>query len=410
MSDSPLRTLARSIEAAVRPPAFTELVDRARVRRRNRRAGAGLGALAACAAAAVVVVAGVGGLNASGPVRHRQPVSSTSASALPSLPPPRTAKFLLHHPRVLVHRPDATISQVSYASPEDAAVLWDVCSVTVGNGICSQVLTWTSDGWTSSQAKVIAGKVVIYALPNGSTFVWQPGWHSYLISPKGSARRVTVSRTPLHARPSATRVSLPGMGGRRPAGMLDLATSTLYPPLTTRATRCYYDAQWDATGRLWETGAPACGPHQPVTLAWTDDLGQSWSRKRIRHGVSAELLVGTRRVGLIVADLGHPRSDNRLETSGDRGKSWRSVTLRSLGSPDVTGAVTSGRLFLIADAFVFSSDPSWSHFNRVHPPLNAWSLTSADGVLCAYGMPPASIQVSTDDGNTWHALSPRPPR
>jgi hypothetical protein len=58
---------------------------------------------------------------------------------------------------------------------------------------------------------------------------------------------------------------------------------------------------------------------------------------------------------------------------------------------------------------VYAADSSWSSFHPVDPSwLTALGLTAADGVVATYGEALDRVEVSNDDGTTWHAVSPRP--
>ncbi len=409
MFESKLRALAASAETAARPPAFGDLIRRARVRRLRRRATASFATLTAGAVAAVLAV------NLSGTPRGTSPVhpGPTAATSSYATSPPPSRHYLLKHPVALLHQPDAEISDVSYADPNHAAALWYVCSAGGANGACPGVLTWTSDGWRSSRAMVIPDKLNIYALPDGSVVVWLYGNNSFVVAPDGTTRKLTLARHPISASPGGPLTNLPGINGTRPAGMLDEKTATVYPPLTAPSTRCEYDDHWDGHGRIWEIGTPRCGPTGNPTVAWSSDLGRTWSTHRTGQSTILGLAVSPSRTAVLLSRTQKDEHDilAGLDVTEDGGRHWRHASLPPdmILAPGSIATTTKGGMLIADGTYLWKANSQWTAFRKLYPrKLKARAVTGGDQVLCAYGGSPDKAWISTDDGQTWRSISPRP--
>ncbi|MGH3498528.1 MAG: hypothetical protein ACRDP1_13790 [Nocardioidaceae bacterium] len=312
-----LRDLGRRAESAAHVADFDSLVRRGRARRVRRRAATSLGAIGV-GVVAVVLAATVGGTPHSAQPVHPTLSTPTPTTHAPTYPPPRLPGFLLHHPVALVNQTDAHVVDLSYADHDHAAAVWEICSVPVRES-CAQAVTWTSDGWRTSKAMVIPDKLQVYALPDGSTLVLAS--HIFLIEPNGTTRHVTVSRRPIAAAPGGPLTNLPSSNGANPGGMLDRTSATIHPPLSTPATRCVYDAQWDAHHRFWEYGAARCGDGSH-TVTWTDDLGRSWSTYDTGNAAVLGLAVSADRTALLLGGThrGDRNSFRSLAVTSDGGQ------------------------------------------------------------------------------------------
>lgn len=412
MSRDDLQRLADDAGAAAEPPRFAGLVARARRRRRVRRTTTGVAGLAAVAAIAVAAIT-VPGQVESGPTAPA-PSSSRSPSPSPPSTKPPTRHYLLHHPTALVHQPGAHIVYVSYADRNHAAALWEACSPVVETNTCPEVVTWTSDDWATSRAAVIPDKLDIYALPDGSAVVWLYGSHSFVLGPDGGRHSITVAHNPLHRRPGGPLTNLSSASGARPVGMFDARNDTVYPPLTSTATRCVHDDQWDAHGTLWEYGTPHCGRHQQMWLAWSSDLGSTWSTKRLPGNRVLEVVVGGGRTAILLSGTVKGQQDvlQSLLTTTDGGRTWH----RTLLPPDSrtpvwsAAATADGHLFISDGADVWRANSAWSALHLLRPGHLTASGVTAVGpdVIAAYGGDSTKIAISSDDGRTWHLVSPRP--
>jgi hypothetical protein len=397
MPEHALRQLADHAERVVDLPDFRDLVHRAQRRRRRRHVVAGLTAAGAAALVTVVVLLPRGSADHSAPP-VTPPKPTHSVTTAPS------THYLLGHPDALVNQPGAVVSSVSYAGRDDAAALWQVCSVT-SQGQCPEVITWTSDGWRTSHAYRIPDKLAIYALPDGSAVVWLFDG-GFVLDRAGHRHALTRSGQPVAVVPGGRYVNLAGgPDGGGPAGLLDTRTFTLHRPLTARATECLMDDQW-AGGTLWELGMTRCAVHPRESVAWTRDLGRTWatrSEQRPILGIAATpqrtaILLGARADELSAVDV-----------TTDGGRTWRLTRLQHpIASPGQFAATPDGHLFITVGSDLFEADGSWTSFHRVsRPSVGGWGLSTADGVLTTYEGG-SRIAVSYDDGRTWHTVSPRP--
>lgn len=415
MFDDVLKAIAAKAATAARPPTFSALVHRARVRRLRRRVTTGATVIAV-GTAAIVVATAPGGVVSTGPA-HRGPSPATTPGTTFS-PAPRWA-YLLKHPSVLVHQPAARIDGVSFADPEHAAALWEVCGAPdLPTGACQGVVTWTSNGWQTSQAKLIPDKLSIYAVPDGSVVVWLYGAHSLLEEPDGSTRKLVTSSQPVAAPPGGSLVNLPSAGGA-PAAMLDTTTATVHRPLSPPTTRCVYDDRWDGHGRIWEYGGAPCGPAH-LTVTWSSDLGKSWSSHHTGPAPILGLAVGPSRTAVLLGGQRHAGRGTlqAMDITDDGGATWRRVPVAGVTLaggvyhrlvPYSIATTEWGQLYLADAAGLFSATPGWTAFHRVRSVLPTDDqVTSGPGVVCAFGGSASTVRVSTDRGRSWRSVSPRP--
>jgi hypothetical protein len=400
MPEHALRQLADDAERAADLPEFPDLVHRARQRRHRRRAFVGVAAVGAAAVvAAVLLVPGNDSNRTAPPVTTPKPTHSVSAAP--------STHYLLHHPSVLVNQPGALVATVSYASRDDAAALWQICTVLTANQTCPEVVTWTTDGWRTAHAATIPDKLAIYDLPDGSVLVWLYDG-GFLLDAHGHRHPVTRSAQAVAAAPGGRYVNLPsGPAGEEPAGMLDTRTDTVHRTMTGSATECVSDARW-AAGTLWEYGTTRCALHPRQAVAWTSDLGHTWSSRTENSPVLGVLPTQHRTAILVGARTSELRA---LDVTTDGGATWHLTVLRRpVLAPDGFAATPDGHLFATAGSQLFASDASWGSFHPVRVPgaLGALGVTAADGVVATYGAESDKIAVSDDDGQTWHTVSPRP--
>lgn len=416
MSDRGLSALAEHAADAARVPLFDDLRDRAARRRRRRRTTTGVGALAGCVVVAVVAVTTLmPGSRTTGPAGHAPspaPTATSGPSAGVAAPvTPHSPRYLRRHPVAMVNQPDAHIVEVSYADADHATAWWEVCSAGMSDGGCPFVVTWTSDGWATSRARVVRGKFAVYSLADGSAVVWkfEPG--SFVIEPDGSTRPITLAPSPTTEAPGGSLVNLASEGGRRPAGMFDARSATVYPPATATQTHCLYDDQWDAAGRVWEYGTARCGPHSgPLTLAWSDDHGGTWSTRTFGKSQILGLAVADHRTAVLLGGLGGSHAVDALDITSDGGSTWQHVRLsRSLPVPLSIATTANGQLFLVSGGALLAANGSWTSLHHVQglPPY-VFQVRAANDVLAVSGGHQSQIDVSTDRGRTWHTVSPRP--
>ncbi len=407
MFDEDLRRLADEAGSAARAAQLTDLVRRAQRRRWRRRTSTGVAGLAAVAAIVVAAITVPGQVD-SGPTT---PASTSSHSPQPtatSTQPP-TRRFLMHHPAALVNQPGSHLVQVSYADADHAAALWEVCSPVVGADICPEVVTWTSDGWGTSRAAVIPDKLNIYALPDGSVVVWLFGG-GFVLGPDGQRHPITLAHAPISRPPGGALTNLSGPLWARQAGMFDSRNDTVYPALTSPATRCLYDDQWDANGTLWEYGASHCGPAKHATFAWSSDLGRTWSTRQLPHRPVLGLVTSRHRTAVLLGGAGkglHAALTSLLFTD-DEGASWHQQNFPSSSRVSVWSAAATqdGRLFVCDGANVWAANAAWSALHLVQQGrLAAIGVTSADDDVVAYSL---DVQLSSDGGRTWTPARPRP--
>lgn len=407
MFDEDLRLLADEAGSKAKGAQLTDLVRRARWRRWRRRTSTGVAGLAAVAAIVVAAVTVPGqvesGPTAPAPTSSRSPQPTARSTQLV------TKRFLMHHPAALVNQPGSHLVQVSYADVEHAAALWEVCSPVVGTDVCPEVVTWTSDGWDTSRAAVIPDKLNIYALPDGSVVVWLFGG-GFVLGPDGQRHPITVAHTPISRSPGGAFSNLSGPLWTRQAGMFDSRTDTAYPPLTSPATRCLSDDQWDANGTLWEYGTAHCRPAKQGTLAWTNDLGKTWSTRRLPHRPVLGLVTSGHRTAILLGGVGtglHAALSSLLFTD-DEGASWHERSFPSSSRVSVWSAAATqdGRLFVCDGANVWAANAGWSALHLVQPgKLAAIGVTSAGDDVVAYSL---DVQLSADGGRTWKRARPRP--
>jgi hypothetical protein len=306
----------------------------------------------------------------------------------------------------LVNQPGARVVSASYADTVHAAALWEICSYPTADGSCPEVVTWTSDGWQTSRARLIPDKLAIYALSDGSVVVWLFNG-GFVLDQNGNRNDLSRSPDSVATAPDDRYYNLPsGPDGEIPAGMLDTRTGTVYRPLSSPSTRCTYDDQWDTNGTIWEYGAARCGPHHKVTLAWSSDLGRNWSTRTERRPILA-LETTPARTAILLG--GQTNELAALDVTNDGGHHWHLTVLRHpIVAPDRFATTPNGAMFVTASR-VYAADSSWSSFHPVDPSwLTALGLTAADGVVATYGEALDRVEVSNDDGTTWHAVSPRP--
>jgi hypothetical protein len=397
MPEHTLRHLADDAGDAVDLPDFRDLVQRARRRRRSRRTYASVAALG-CAAvvAATVLVSGGAGDRTAPPV--------TSPSPTETATPTPSRHHLLRHPVALVNQPDAHVVSTSYADPDHAAALWEVCSVASPDGICPEVVTWTSDGWQTSRARVIPDKLAIYALPDGSVVVWLFDG-GFVLDADGHQHDLIRSPETVAATPGGHYVNLPSEGGN-PAGMLDTHTGTVYRPLSSPRTRCVYDDQWDTSGTIWEDGNPRCGG-DPRTVAWSSDLGSSWSTRSESRPILG-LAVTARRTAVLLGSRYNELA--AVDVTTDGGHSWHRVILQKpILAPDRFATTPDGALFVSSDPDLWAADDSWSSFHQARPPsIGVIGIATGAGVVASYGPGSNRIEVSTYDVKSWHGVPPPP--
>jgi hypothetical protein len=218
--------------------------------------------------------------------------------------------------------------------------------------------------------------------------------------------RLDLSRStqPVLAAPGGRYVNLPaGPQGEAPAGVLDTRTGTVHPPLAGTATNCVFDDRWSG-GTLWEYGATRCGHGRPH-VAWTSDLGRTWSTKTERRPILG-IVVTPQRTAILLGSRYNELA--ALDVSTDGGASWHLSELdRPIVAPDDWASTPDGHLFVASGSRLYEADTSWQAFRLVGG-RTAAGVVAADGVVATYGSQADRIAVSYDDGNTWRAVSPRP--
>jgi hypothetical protein len=408
--DQQLHSLAHDAEAAGGSPAFTELLHRSRVRRWRRRAGTGAAAVAAAGviAAAAITVADVP--NGPGPVHPGATEHDTHRDVTASRL--LTKRYLIRHPVILVNQGDARMVDASYADRTHAAAVWEVCSARDLQGGCPDVLTWTSNGWRTAHALVVADKLEIQALADGSVVVWEGNGVGFLVSPDGTEHGLTVSAHPIDAVPGGDLVNVPSLNGTNPVGILNTATATVYPPLTPPTSTCLLDDQWDTQGTLWETTCDAGS----VALAWTSNLGRTWSTHHsgglpvVGMAVSGDrtaVLFGTGRPGRRYA-LGS------VDITTDEGLTWRHVMVPAarwvttvppaVVAPYDIATTTDGQLFLSNGATLFKANRQWTRFRPVEPgKITSLGVTAGTRIVSAFAG--SKAYVSTDGGQSWDIVT-----
>jgi hypothetical protein len=399
MPEHTLRHLADDAGDAVDLPEFQDLVWRARRRRRRRHASAALAAVG-CGA----VIAGAVLVSGDREGRAAPPVTSPSPNAT-STPAP-SPHYLLRHPVALVNQAGARLVTASYADASHAAAYWQVCSVPTPQRTCPEVVTWTSDGWHTSRARIIPDKLELYPLRDGSVVVWLFDT-GFVLDADGHRHPLTLSSHTLGRAPGARYVNLPsGSQGGSPAGMLDTSSGTLYRPLSSPHTPCVYDDRWDSDGTIWEYGARHCGMNHPNSVAWSSDLGRSWTTRSESRQILG-LVVTSHRTAVLLASQYNELA--ALDITDDGGRTWRRVVLQHpLVAPDSFAATPDGHLFVTSGS-LYLADGSWTAFRQVRGlSLAPFGLTAADGVVATDGESSDRLAVSLDDGSTWRAVSPRP--
>jgi photosystem II stability/assembly factor-like uncharacterized protein len=189
--------------------------------------------------------------------------------------------------------------------------------------------------------------------------------------------------------------------------MLDLRTDTVHRPLAGPATECLSDARWGGA-TLWELGTTRCALHPRQSVAWTGDLGRTWSARTEHHPVLS-VQVAPHRTAILV---GGPTGQLRfLDVTDDAGASWHRVVLpQPIIGPNAYATTPDGHLFVAAGSHVYASTSSWTSFHPVAVPgaVGALDITAADGVISVVSAGSDRIAESYDDGQTWHQVSPRP--
>ncbi len=416
MFDEDLRRLADEAGSAAEAAHLTDLVRRARRRRWLRRTSTGVVGLAAVAAVGVAAITVPGQVD-SGPTT---PASSSGRSPqpTPTRTQPMTKRFLMHHPAALVNQPGSHIQQASYADAQHAAALWEVCTPVLQTEACPQVVTWTSDGWATAHAARIPKGIDVFALPDGSTFVWL-GRRSFVLGPDGSRHAVTFANAPIARRVGGSFTNLSSVDGARPIGLLDSRNETVYPPLTSPSTRCVYDDQWDPNGTIWEYGASHCGPAKQLTVAWSTDLGRTWSTRRIPKQPVLGLVVAADRTALLLGSNEKGRRDllEGLMITHERGRGVWPLPIAPPSSRTgvwSTAVADDGSLFVTDGSTLWTSAlANWLPLQQVSdlgfsPGFSVREVKSVGHVVIAYGTDASQIAVSSDDGRNWHLVSPRP--
>jgi hypothetical protein len=399
MPEHALRRLADDAGKAAELPEFRDLVQRARRRRRGRHTNLSLAALVCIAlAAAGVFVAADSGPGSAPPVTRPSPTVSSTPNPSPH--------YLLRHPAALVNQPGAVLVSASYADADHATAYWQVCTVPTPQRTCPEVVTWTSDGWRTSRARVIPDKLVLYALHDGSVVVWLFD-KGLVLDSEGHVQHLSRSRASVAASPNDRYVNLPSIDEASPAGMLDTHTGTVYRPLSSPSTRCVYDDRWDGSGAIWEDGDRHCGG-DPHTVAWSSDLGGTWTTRHERRPILG-LAVTAHRTAVLLASQYNELA--ALDITSDGGVTWHRVVLsKPIVSPDGFATTTDGTFFVTSSG-LFAANSSWTSFRPVQGlSFTAFGLTAGDGVVATYPETGHQLAVSHDDGSTWQTVSPRPPR
>jgi hypothetical protein len=374
---------------------------------RPRKLAMGVTVLAVAAAGVLVAVNLQGDAGSTGPLSGG-PASSSDPSTHSA--PPGTA-WVLHHPAMLVHQ-GGTLLDVSCADDYHAAAVWQVCSFADDQDQCPGVLTWTSDGWHTSQARRVPDKLSTYALPGGSAVVWLGGGKGLLFRQDGTKQSLTESAHTVSVAPNDRYVNLPSRTGA-PPGLLDTVSGLVHPPLTAPGLRYLGDDQWDSGGRLWEYGsAERDWPH---TIAWTGDLGRSWSTYSTGAARVLALAVGEGRVAVALGGTsrGQRGTLHALEVTADAGATWQHSPVSRL--PGAGGGLSiyqmtvsdQGTLYVGTPAGIWAAPGDWSDFRRVAGPAQADTqvMAAANGVVYAWGGDPRSVEVSTNDGETWLSVT-----
>jgi hypothetical protein len=410
MFEQKLHALAVAAAEKARIPDIDKLARRGRTRRLRRRAATGVAAVVTVAVAIAVALTVSGVPHSARPVNPGPTTSTTHPDPRQTEAPSRA--YLLHHPVLLVHQADARVVDVSYADPDHAAAVWEVCSVADSEGICPDVLTWTADGWRTSRATVVSDKLEIYALHNGSVVLAEGGPNVFLVSPDGSRRVLTLVPQATPARPSNDLINIPSLDHTNPVGMLDTATDTLYRPLVPPKSHCLLDDQWDSAGTLWEFNCDA----NPPGLTWTSDLGRTWSTHPTGNHPILGLAVTAGKAAVLLGTGGRLHELDGLDITTDEGRTWRHVVVPSGMVPAIPPAVlepyfitttAQGQLFLDNGATLWKANQDWTSFTPIRRGhLTAADITTADGVLCATS--DNLVSVSNDNGATWRTLIPRP--
>lgn len=405
MRDEQFRDAARRVEASVDTPDFGQLIRRGR-RRRVQRNIVGVAAATAVAATVVLGVASVrDDLAGEPPTAPATDVPSPQPTRIPTSAPTASGATA----QDIVDSPQARVDGFAMDGQGRQLALWRSCNA--DHTSCRIAWALSDDGWrTRTVGRLSArSRPILHALTDG--FVVQE-WNSpgFIIGAEGEKRLLHPGDPPLPIQPGHVAAE-----DRFGPVVVDPKTTNEWSLLRPSEELEYGAAVIESDGTIWgevfDSPSPRGGPIQVV---WSTDLGRTWSEQFLAVGpqVAPGLLTvsGDHVAAFASSAVATVRPVRQMIVTSDGGANWTRLDPATLPFTDISSLVStaSGRLFVsdVAGTVWRSTDPSWTHFERLEGAPGTELGATGDTIYCFDG-DSATVRISTDQGETWEEVEPR---